>query len=304
MSDPRSVFSIWSQAARARSLLISTISVWAGGAIAFHDGSSKWLAFLLAWIGAVAAQAGTNLTNVYYNYKGASPDHQPEPQASAAVLTLSLLSPAQVRAASVFCFGLAVAAGIALTWMCGGTILLLGIPGAAAGYFYAAPPVKLGHKAMGVITVFIFMGPVMVAGTYFAMTLVTSPAAFATSISIGLLAAGIMHINDLRDYAGDLQHGKRTLTTMLGRPGSRALLAAMDGAAYLAIVVAAVWGVLPWLALGVLVSVPHAMSQLRIVFTETEPSRIHPAWARSIQVHSEFGVLLIAALLIGKLMAR
>jgi len=300
-SAQRSALSIWLQATRAKSLAISSISVMAGGALAVYSGNFRWLPLLLAWIGAVAVQAGTNLTNVYYNYKGASADHHPEPQASAAVLQLGLLTPAQIRRASLACFGASVAAGAALTWMCGWTILLIGVPGACAGYFYAAPPLKLAYKAMGVITVFIFMGPVMVMGTFFAMTLTTSLAAFTISIPVGMLAAGIMHINDLRDYEGDLQHRKRTLTTLLGRQGSRVLLASMDAIAYSAVVGPVVAGVLPWPTLLVLGSLPHALSQLRLVFRETDPKLVHRAWGRSIQLHMEFGGLLIAGLLISKL---
>jgi|SRR5579872_3787400 len=299
-SSGRTAFSVWTQAARARSLAISSICVLAGAAVAIHSGHFSWLPFVLAWVGAVAAQTGTNLTNVYYNYKGASADHHPEPQASAAVLHLGLLTSAQVRFGSLFSFGVAVLAGIVLTWLCGWTILLIGIPGAAAGYFYAAPPLKLGYKAMGVITVFVFMGPVMVMGTYFAMTLANSLAAFSVSIAVGMLAAGIMHINDLRDYEGDVVHGKRTLTTLLGRDGSRVLLAVMDAIAYCAIIGPVAGGVLPWPALLVLASLPAAVSELRIVFRETDPKLIHGAWIRSIRLHMEFGSLLIAGLLLAK----
>ena len=296
----RSALSIWSQAARVKSLMISSISVFSGAAVAISSGAFHWLPLLLAWTGAVAVQAGTNLTNVYFNYKGSAPDHQPEPQASAAVLSLGLLTPAQIRRAIACCFGVSVAIGVILAWMCGWTILLIGIPGALAGFFYAAPPFKLAYKAMGVITVFIFMGPVMVMGTAFAMTGAVSLAAFSVSIAAGMLAAGIMHINDVRDYQGDVLHGKCTLTTLVGPYNSRVLLAVMDTIAYSAIVGPVAAGVLPWPTLLVLASIPRAISQLRLVFRETEPKRIHPAWARSIQLHFEFGVLLIAGLLVSK----
>ena len=107
-----------------------------------------------------------------------------------------------------------------------------------------------------------------------------------------------MHINDLRDFESDLRHGKRTLTTLLGRQGSRRLLAAMDLIAYGVVAAGVVAGILPLLALLVFASVPTAISQLRLVFQETDPKLVHPAWGRSIQLHMQFGVFLIAGLLL------
>jgi hypothetical protein len=48
----------------------------------------------------------------------------------------------------------------------------------------------------------------------------------------------------------------------------------------------------------VLVSVPRAISQLRLVFRETEAAKLNPAWTRSVQLHLEFGTALIAGLMI------
>lgn len=300
----RGMLSIWMQAFRARSLIISSVSVFASGAVAIHAGYFRVAPFLLAWLGAITVQAGTNLTNVYYNYKarsGPSASFQPDPQGSSAVIQLGLLRPEQVRRGGLVAFASAIAIGALLTWMCGWTILLLGLPGMAAGFFYAAPPLKLGRAALGVITVFIFIGPVMVAGTYYAITLAFSGTALLVSIPVGLLAAGIMHTNDLRDFASDIEHGKHTLSTLLGRRGANLLLVVMDALAYAVIVAAVIGGVLPWPVLLVLASLPRAMSQLRMVFREADATKLNQAWVRGIQLHLEFGVALIAGLLIARL---
>jgi 1,4-dihydroxy-2-naphthoate octaprenyltransferase len=272
--------------------------VLAGAAVAIGTGHYEWTPLWLCWLASVAVQAGTNLTNVYFNYKAVSPGDQPDPHGSSAVIQLGWLTRREVRTASLVCFAVGLIVGLALTWLRGWPILLLGLPGAAAGYFYAAPPLRLAYKAMGVITVFVFMGPVMIAGTCFAMSGAIPPGVWAVAIAVGLMAAGVMHINDLRDFEGDRRHGKRTLTTLLGRPGSRRLLLAMDVTAYLSIVTAAIAGVLPWFTLLVVVSIPRAISQLRLVFRETEAAKLNPAWTRSVQLHLEFGAALIAGLMI------
>ncbi len=63
--------------------------------------------------------------------------------------------------------------------MCGWTILLIGVPAVIAGYSCAGPPLRLGYRGRGVAMVFLFMGPVMVVGNYFMMTLHASAGAMA-----------------------------------------------------------------------------------------------------------------------------
>jgi 1,4-dihydroxy-2-naphthoate octaprenyltransferase len=290
----------WLQAFRVNSLIVSSIGVMAGTAVAIRDGHFDLVRFLLAWVGSVAIQAGTNLTNVYYNYKSASPSADPrafDPHSSTAVIRSGLLTPAQIRRGGLVFFGAGVACGLLLTWLCGWTILLLGIPAIAAGFFYAGPPIQYGYYALGVFSVFLFMGPVMVCGAYYVMALSFSASALGASIPVGLLAAGIMHTNDLRDYDTDFLHGKRTLATMLGRRDAGAALAMMDALAFVVTLAAIFTGLLPWLALLVLIAIPQAIDQVRTAFSATKTKQLHAAWLLGVKLHLRFGLLLIAGLL-------
>lgn len=286
------------QAARVKSFAISSMGVLCGTAVAIHDGYWSWR-FLIAWLGSIAIQAGTNLTNISYNYKGAGsgPGIQADTRSSSAVVHAGWLTPQQVRRGGFLCFALGIACGLFLVGLCGPAILWLGLPAVIAGYSYAGPPLRLGYLGLGVVTVFIFMGPVMVGGAYYVMALRFAPDAFAASIPIGLLAAGIMHVNDVRDYASDVNHGKRTLATLTGRLGASHTLAFIDGAAYLATIAAVLAGLLPWLTLAVLVTIPRALGQIKLVYRENSVDALHDAWLRGVKLHTEFGILLIAGLL-------
>jgi 1,4-dihydroxy-2-naphthoate octaprenyltransferase len=251
-------------------------------------------------MGSVAIQAGTNLTNVYYNYKSTSVAADPrafDPRSSTAVLRLGLLSPAQVWRGGLIAFGLGIGCGLALTWLCGWTILWLGLPAVAAGFFYAGPPVRYGYVALGVVSVFVFMGPVMVGGAYYVQALTFSASSLAAAVSIGLVAAGIMHTNDLRDYDTDVLHGKRTLATWLGRRRAGVALAVMDALAFGVIIAAVIAGLLSWLVLLTLVAIPQAVIQSRTAMRETDTRQLHEVWLRGVKLHMQFGVLLIAALI-------
>jgi hypothetical protein len=45
----------------------------------------------------------------------------------------------------------------------------------------------------------------------------------------------------------------------------------------------------------VLITIPRARDQLRIVRTETEAKKLNLALLRSVQLHMEFGILMIIA---------
>ena len=104
----------------------------------------------------------------------------------------------------------------------------MGIPSVAAGYFYTASPVSLAYVALGELTVFVFMGPVIVLGAYFVMALHFSAAALWASIPLGFMVAGILHANNIRDIESDTRHSKRTLATILGRDAANYELVALD----------------------------------------------------------------------------
>lgn len=291
---------MWLQACRVNSLAISSIGVFVGTAVAAWQGQFHLLRFVLAWIGSVAIQAGTNLTNVYYNYKASNAVADPaafDPRGSSAVIRLGLLQPASVRRAGLLLFGGGIVCGLTLTWICGWPILWLGLAAVAAGYFYAGPPIRYGYVALGVVSVFIFMGPVMVCGADYVQTLMFSPNSLAAAIPIGLLAAGIMHTNDLRDYETDVAHGKRTLATLLGPRGASNALFVMDALAFAAPLYAVFTGLLPRLVLLVLLAAPQALQQIRMI-RGADTKRLHQVWLGGVKLHTQFGLAMIVGLLI------
>ncbi|MEQ1690312.1 MAG: 1,4-dihydroxy-2-naphthoate octaprenyltransferase [Gemmatimonas sp.] len=294
---------LYLQAMRVKSLWISTMCVLTGGAIAFWQGHVHLAGLFLAWLGAVAVQAGTNLTNVYYNYKstsGRAGGALFDPQGSAAPMRRGQLSPSSVHTAAMTCLAVGVVAGLALTATFGWRILAMGVPGLLAGYFYGAPPVRLAYRGLGVLTVFLFMGPVMVIGTYWVQSGSISPSVMLASVPVGLLAAGIMHVNDIRDFASDVAHGKRTLSISIGRQRAGWLLVAMDATAYLVVVIGVAMTLLPWPVLLTLATLPRAIAQTRTVIRERDPIVLNGAWFLSVQIHTQFGLLFLGGLALAR----
>jgi 1,4-dihydroxy-2-naphthoate polyprenyltransferase len=296
----RSRMAVWFQLTRVGSLTISGIAVFVGASIALMEGLWSPRIFL-ALIGAIALQVGTNLTNVSFNWKavGVAPNHPSDLRGSSAPVQLGIVKPEEVRRVAFAAFGVGALVGLWLVSLVGWPILLFGIPGLLVGFFYSAPPVRLSYLAMGVVSVFLCIGPGMVLGSYYTVTGTLSTAAVLVSIPVGLLAAGIMHTNDLRDHEGDVRHGKRTLSTVLGREASSHLLLGMVAGAYVAVLVGVERGLLPWPVLATLLTLPLAVKQIRLVYREGEPLKLNEAWTMGVQLLTGFGVLLVLGLLAG-----
>ena len=287
---------IWIQAIRAPSLSAAAIPVLMGVAVAARAGSFSFPRMILALIGAMAIQAGTNLINDYYDFRSGADSE--ESLGPSMVIQRGLLSADQVWRGGIAAFAIGAAIGLLLVYLCGWPILAIGIPSVAAGYFYTASPVSLAYVALGELTVFIFMGPAIVVGAYFVMALHFSWTALWASIPLGFLVAGILHANNIRDIESDTRHGKRTFATMLGREGANYELIALDALAYATTISAVLARALPWIALAVFITIPRALDQVRIMTRENEPKKLNLGLFRSIQLHMEFGLLMTAAFLI------
>lgn len=284
---------VWIQAIRAPSLSAAAIPVLLGVAVAARDGFFSPGRMILALVGAIAIQAGTNLINDYYDYQSGA--DAGEPLGPSMVIQRGLLAAEQVWRGGIAAFAIGAAAGLVLVYQCGWPILAIGIPSVAAGYFYTARPVSLAYIALGELTVFIFMGPAIVIGAYYVMALRFTWGALAVSIPLGFLVAGILHANNIRDIESDRLHGKRTVATMLGRAGANYELLALDVLAYAATLAAIAGGAIPWTGVIALLTVPRAVSQIKIVMRETAAKKLNLALMRSVQLHMEYGLLMIVA---------
>ncbi len=246
---------VWIQAIRAPSLSAAAIPVLLGVAVAARAGFFSLGRMILALVGAMAIQAGTNLINDYYDFRSGADSEQS--LGPSMVIQRGLLSADQVWRGGIAAFAIGAAIGLVLVYLCGWPILAIGIPSVAAGYFYTASPVSRAYVALGELTGFIFMGPAIVMGADFVMAMNFSAAALWASIPLGFLVAGILHANNIRDIESDTRHGKRTVATILGRAGANYELIALDVAASATTIIAVLAHALPWITLVVFITIPR-----------------------------------------------
>jgi 1,4-dihydroxy-2-naphthoate polyprenyltransferase len=281
-------------AARVRTLPASVAPVLVGTALGAVDGDFRPLAFAAALAGAIAIQVGTNLSNDYSDARrGADTEDRLGP---VRVTAGGLMPPKRVLVGTYVAFGVAVAAGLYLAAEAGWELLVVGAASILAGVLYTGGPRPYGYEGLGELFVFLFFGIVAVAGSYFVQTEDLRWEAFALAVPVGLLAAAILVVNNIRDIDTDRRAGKRTLAVKLGRERSRRLFAAMVALSFVVppLLVAALS---PWLLLA-LAALPLAPPLLRTVSSRTDGLALNRALAGTGRLLAMFSVLLAVGVLL------
>jgi 1,4-dihydroxy-2-naphthoate octaprenyltransferase len=289
---------VWLMAARPRTLPAAVAPVLVGTALAATEGHLHWLRFVAAMLGALFIQVGTNLSNDYSDARrGADTEDRLGP---VRVTAGGLVPPRRVLVATYVAFGLAVLAGAYLVATAGWELLLVGAASILAGVLYTGGPRPYGYEGLGEVFVFLFFGVVAVSGSYFAQTKGMEWEALVLSVPVGLLAAAILVVNNVRDLETDRRAGKRTLAVRLGRARARTLYGVMVYVAFLAAQVPWVAGsrdLSPWLLL-CLAALPLAVPIVRLVRTRTDGPSLNGALARTGMLQLVFCVLLSTGILL------
>jgi 1,4-dihydroxy-2-naphthoate octaprenyltransferase len=286
---------IWVMAARPRTLPAAVAPVLVGTALAAGEGTFRPLAFCAALVGSIFIQIGTNLSNDYSDARrGADTEERLGP---VRVTAGGLVPPRKVLVATWLAFGIAVAAGAYLIALVGWELLAIGAASILAGVLYTGGPRPYGYEGLGELFVFGFFGVVAVTGSYYVQTEELTWLAFALSVPVGLLAAAILVVNNVRDLETDRRAGKRTLAVRLGRDRARRLFAVMVTLPFAIVVAVAVADSRPEL----LVALPAAVlvpPLVRTVSSRTDGPSLNRALARCGALLALYSALLSAGLLL------
>jgi 1,4-dihydroxy-2-naphthoate polyprenyltransferase len=286
---------IWLMAARPRTLPAAIAPVLVGTALAGSEGTFRPLAFAAALVGSVFIQVGTNLSNDYSDARrGADTEDRLGP---VRVTAGGLVPPRKVLVATWLAFGLAVAAGAYLIALVGWELLAIGAASILAGVLYTGGPRPYGYEGLGELFVFGFFGIVAVVGSYYVQVEKLRGLAFLIAVPVGLLAASILIVNNIRDIETDRRAGKRTLAVRLGRRRARRLYAAAVYASFVWTAAVSIFSGKPalqlmWLSAGL------APNVVRTVATRTDGPSLNGALAGTGRILAAFSVLVSVGLLL------
>ena len=285
----------WLLASRPKTLGAAVVPFLVGSAIAQRRGRVAWSLVLPAFPALLLIQIATNLVNDACDFwSGADCSTRVGPRRASQS---GVFSAAAVHRAGVACFALAALCVLPAVLARGWTLLCVYASSCAAGYFYTGGPWPLGYHGLGDITVVLFFGLVATAGVRFIHTggpLFDPPTSLA-GLQVGLLAATLLAVNNVRDAATDAPVGKRTLAVLLGLKGSRVEIALLVLSAY---VLGLAWPALgaPRAALWPLIALPLSAALVFGVAVTPPGPAYNALLVLAAAGHAAFGALLAAAL--------
>jgi len=271
-----------------------------------------WWRAACALIVALAIQVGTNYANDYADGVRGTDERRVGP---VRLVASGLASPGAVKRAAYLSFLVAAAAGLALAAATTWWLVPIGAACFAAGWLYTGGPKPYGYIGLGELFVFLFFGVVATVGSsyvqYGHLWLPSLPAALHmsypfygyfdqllplwASISVGLLATALLEANNLRDIAGDVIAGKKTLAVRLGRRrGGWLYVGSLIGVAVGVVLVALVR---PW-ALLALLAVPLAVPPCRLALGDAEGRELLPMLGATGRLQLVVGALLTLGILL------
>lgn len=216
----------WVGAFRLRTLPLALSSIITGAALAYSNGQFNGTITGLAMLTTVLLQILSNLANDYGDaVKGTDNDDRIGP---TRAVQSGIISQTEMKRAVIILALLSLGSGIwllrvsfgATQWITAMVFLVLGIGAIAAAMKYTMGKNPYGYRGLGDVFVFLFFGWTGVAGTYYLQAGSLSLDLLLPASTIGLLSAGVLNLNNMRDRIADKEAGKITLAVKLGARGA------------------------------------------------------------------------------------
>jgi 1,4-dihydroxy-2-naphthoate polyprenyltransferase len=292
----------WLMQIRAPFLLVTLTSVLVGVSVAVyepHPHPINILYLALAFVGALLSHIAVNVFNEYFDYKsGVDFKTMKTPfSGGSGVLPAGLLNPRSVYIFGAACIAGIIAIGGYFIYAQGPLIIPIGVVGILTVYFYTTHITK--SPLLCAIAPGLGFGPLMVLGTYFALTGTYSLAAGLASLVPGFLVSNLLLLNQFPDVEADASVYRRHYPITLGLEKSSLIYAAFVLAAYLALIISVLVGVLPYLALLGIVTLPFGylvMTGVRKYHDQIE--RLIPVMARNVLLTLFFPMLMAIGIIV------
>ncbi|WP_394759512.1 1,4-dihydroxy-2-naphthoate octaprenyltransferase [Flavobacterium sp.] len=227
----------WIEAARLRTLPLSVSGIMVGSLYALANPTNNvltptqvfsWTVFGLAMLTTLGFQILSNFANDYGDgVKGTDNEDRIGPKRA---IQSGVISPAEMKKAMIITSVLTLLSAIALIYFAfkdtnlGYSLffLALGIIAIASAIRYTVGNSAYGYKGFGDVFVFVFFGLVSTLGVNFLHSKQFDLQLLLPASAIGLLSAGVLNLNNMRDEASDRKSNKNTLVVKIG--GAKAII--------------------------------------------------------------------------------
>lgn len=211
----------WIKAIRLRTLPLAWASLTMGGILAHLDGQFDWVIYGLSVATAFALQILSNLANDYGDAtSGLDGEHRVGP---SRTMQEGLITKSQMKRAIAFTAILSLGLGVALVYLALGDwrlivgFIVLGLLSILAAVKYTMGDNPYGYSGWGDVFVLVFFGWVGVMASHFLYTNQFDWLTILPASSLGLMAVGVLNVNNIRDIESDKLSGKYSIPVRIGR---------------------------------------------------------------------------------------
>lgn len=290
---------VWWLAARPKTLTAATVPIAVGTALAYTHGKMQPLAALMALLGALFIQIGTNFANDLFDFKkGTDTEERLGPM---RVTSAGLVKPNQIAVATALSMLMAFICGIYLIVVAGWPLLAVGLISIFCGIIYTGGPFPLAYNALGDVFVFLFFGIVATVGTYYVQALTLEPMAFFYACQVGAHGTAILIVNNLRDIATDKKSRKITTAVLMGPKATRVFYVLTLALAYLVPVIGVLALGSPVTALLSWLSLPLGIKAVRALYS-SDGVALNPVLGQTAKLQLVSGLLLALGIALGGLL--
>jgi len=303
-----SALEVWIEAARPQTLPAAGAPVLIGAGLAWRRELFSLSALLTALAGAVLIQIATNFANDYYD--GIRGVDRPDREGFMRATGSGLVKPTTMWYATWLTFGLVALPGAYLVRLGGLPILTVGVLSIVAAVTYSGGPWPYGYRGLGNPMVFLFFGPVAVAGTYYVQYCATEGMflpvglpggsvpleAVLAGVPPGCLSTAILVVNNHRDRESDRENGKITLSVLLGTTGARLQYLFLLAAGYAVPVWFYFFTEVGIRVLAPLLSVPSAVVLVYQMWTGSSGEELNRLLSRTGRLHLLYSILFAVGL--------
>jgi 1,4-dihydroxy-2-naphthoate polyprenyltransferase len=212
----------WISAFRLRTLPLSVSGIIIGSSFAYYNGFFDILIFVFAILVTISLQILSNLANDYGDgVKGTDNDDRigPERALQSGKITpdeMFVAIKVNILIVIIFMFLLILSAFGTNSFLYSISFFILGLLCVFAAIRYTVGEGAYGYRALGDVMVFLFFGILSVMGTYFLYSRQLDHILLLPATALGLLSAGVLNLNNMRDINSDKAANKITLAVKLG----------------------------------------------------------------------------------------
>lgn len=212
----------WIQAFRFRTLPLAFSCIFMGAFLAASNGFFNWPILIWSLVTTLFLQVLSNLANDYGDAtSGVDGEHRTGPKRTVSA---GLISQSAMKKALIVFSLLSLCSGLWLIFLSFGdrwteiiVFLVLGLGAIVAAIKYTVGKRPYGYAGFGDLFVLIFFGLVGVGGSYYLYAHTLNLLILLPALSCGLLAVGVLNVNNIRDIESDKLAGKHSIPVRIGR---------------------------------------------------------------------------------------